>query len=964
LNDTVRENKKQALISYLLTLHLSVNGKQVADADSLYEYLLIDVQMTPAVVTSRLIQATMTVQLFASRCLLGLENTTVAVNAIAPSEWEWMKHYRISAGLKKLFVYVENYLDPSLRDDKSEFFKELESELNKSDITDINAENAFRDYLHKLNEVSKMEMCGMYNDTDTKTLHVFARTHAAPYNYYYRTQDSYGHWAAWEKLQLDIKSIDDGDDSGVHLMPVIWKKRLFLFFPEFMEKSTNVNTRSSTFAEISTTSPNSAAPQKYWEIRLAWSEYANGKWAPKKLSKEILTPLLATDFVNTLASVKPRQYLFRSVIDTDNALSITLFLRFSKQDIYFSYDYGAVPIASFKITDIHERLSTTSQFPFENGTTMEQINELYERSPHDFFSPDSNFYEPFFQSMQETNHLSIAGIDILKKNAIRHQILFSNEVSIPDFERNLNYPFFCTDIIFHRIYFATPVNTGIFININGLKNATTASLALFDTDKLRNQNLGGSTIANSMKATVRDTFNLSPNQKTSEKAVPSINKFNANPEKLIAKGGQQYLKDVQKGPVIFNGIRKGYYFFDYPELELYSFYHPFAPVFIKKLNEGGVPELLAAGTAEFPEDPAQGKIDTNPSTIANDSGTTFDYYNPNYDRIKKYYPADTKRNYYLQNVDFSEYGTYSIYNWELFFHAPFLIAQRLSKNGKYAEARQWFHYIFNPLSAENPGPDNPNSPYWRVLPFKTAPLSDITGFISRLQPGYDTDPSKAKNTDDAQIDEWRADPFNAFLIARNRPIAFMKNVVMSYLDNLIAWGDDLFKTYTRENINEATQLYVMAAHILGPKPQYVPKRGTVPEKSYNMLGSQLDDLGDAVVSFENQFPNSSDITQTDNSIPQNLMGIGQTLYFCVPANGNLLQYWTKVGDRLFKIRHGQNIDGIVKPLALYEPPFDPLLLLKAKEQGLDINNILSEIENPTPQYRFTYLLQKAKEFCD
>src|SRR5262249_13622307 len=152
-------------------------------------------------------------------------------------EWEWMKHYSVAAGLKKLFVFVENYLDPSLRDDKSAFFQDFESALKKSDITGENVENAFRNYLYKLSEVSNMEVCGMYHATATQTLHVFARTHAAPYNYYYRTamapagpNNNSWTWAPWQPVQLDIKSIDDGENSGVHLMPVIWKKRLFLFW--------------------------------------------------------------------------------------------------------------------------------------------------------------------------------------------------------------------------------------------------------------------------------------------------------------------------------------------------------------------------------------------------------------------------------------------------------------------------------------------------------------------------------------------------------------------------------------------------------------------------------------------------------------------------------------------------------------------------------------------------------------
>jgi hypothetical protein len=43
-----------------------------------------------------------------------------------------------------------------------------------------------------------------------------------------------------------------------------------------------------------------------------------------------------------------------------------------------------------------------------------------------------------------------------------------------------------------------------------------------------------------------------------------------------------------------------------------------------------------------------------------------------------------------------------------------------------------------------------------------------------------------------QVTNWQADPFDPFLLADLRQgIPYMKSTVMSYLDNLIAWGDNL-----------------------------------------------------------------------------------------------------------------------------------------------------------------------------
>ncbi len=371
LNDQIRENQKQALIAYLLTLNLTLPlppaGKPVTNADMLYEYLVIDVQVTSIVETSRLIQTTLAVQAYIDRCLLGLEKD-VPAGSINADEWEWLKHYSIAAGLKKLFVFVENYLDPSLRDDKSPFFTDFEAVLKKNDITDENAESAFRDYLYKLNEVRNLEMCGMYNDTDTQILHVFARTNAAPYSYYYRTATNSTRvfnswtWAPWQPVQLDIKSIDDGANSGVHLIPVVWKKRLFLFWPEFLQKNIARQAGSASFYSMANDkAPDSSGPQKFWEIRLAWSEFAQGKWTPKKISKERISPLYFTDAEKnniSLLLVDPKSFYWTtnsSVIA--NSLRITLHLRSSLLESVFGLDQ--LDIGAFLLSDIRDPILTS-----------------------------------------------------------------------------------------------------------------------------------------------------------------------------------------------------------------------------------------------------------------------------------------------------------------------------------------------------------------------------------------------------------------------------------------------------------------------------------------------------------------------------------------------------------------------------------------------------------------------------
>jgi len=50
-------------------------------------------------------------------------------------------------------------------------------------------------------------------------------------------------------------------------------------------------------------------------------------------------------------------------------------------------------------------------------------------------------------------------------------------------------------------------------------------------------------------------------------------------------------------------------------------------------------------------------------------------------------------------------------------------------------------------------------------------------------------------------------------------------------------------------------------------------------------------------------------------------------------------------------------------LPLWDPPIDPALLVAATAQGLSLDSVLSELNSPLPNFRFSYLLQKAMELC-
>lgn len=321
-----------------------------------------------------------------------------------------------------------------------------------------------------------------------------------------------------------------------------------------------------------------------------------------------------------------------------------------------------------------------------------------------------------------------------------------------------------------------------------------------------------------------------------------------------------------------------------------------------------------------------------------------------------------------RNIDVSLTGPYAGYNWELLFHIPVTIAVHLSNNQRFAEAQKWFHYVFDPTSTDSSKP--PPERFWRFLAFRSetgvpTSIDHLLDLLSQHEDKKNADSTGIHNAYNAIL----TNPFQPYVVARTRTSAFQYFVVMKYLDNLIAWGDNLFTQDTIETLNEATLCYVLAANILGPRPQVLPQRGLGRPQNYAQLKKLIgkDPLQNAKVRLENQFPfNQAPLagkTKDSGDSSGALFGMYDTPYFCTPPNQTLLGYWDIVADRLFKIRNSENIQGIVQHLPLFDPPLDPGMLVKAAAAGIDISSVVSGLNQPIGPSRSLFLIQKALELA-
>jgi hypothetical protein len=899
LNDRIRDNSKTGLIAYVLNMP-PILAAGITDADGLYEYFLIDVQVSPCMQTSRIVQATTAIQLFVQRCLLSLEKD-VSADAIDAAQWEWRKHYRVWQANREVFLYPENWIDPTVRDDRTPFFKELQTDLQQGELTAELAENAFQNYLTKLLEVSRLQICGFFweNDTDPATgithnvFHVFGRTFASPHIYYYRRRDNTTMtWSPWERVDADIQ--------GDHLIPVVWNRRLHIFWPIFKERNiprANIPVPPAGDAPVS-------LPLKSSEARLAWSEYRNGAWTKTRTANDALT--LAAGYTNDF---DPSVYSFGASVNGP-ALTIPVFAR--GDDISFLTSLGAFTFdGCSSLPVISAPAAQPPSFEIPNNTTFNYDYIEEELVPA--------FLTLVMMVATRTTTLSNGLVSfvyspdpvaVLNNTPTKFNLSYPQEFW-PNLQMNAAPPFFYADNT--RTYLITQQSFGIVTILSSLAN----SVVPYSPAELN------PTVTPAMLAPL-------PIFATAIVRAPSVIDPSVAMISEVPTAGVPV--DWQNSVVL-------------PRTQLTFEVHRHAHVcdFLAVLNWKGVPGLLTLDNQ---------KLDLG------DVGTGSAFYN-------SYAPTAVVNPLYpSERIDFSLPGAYSAYNWEIFFHIPFLIATQLTRNQRFDDAEKWFRYIFNPANnSTDPIPGR----YWNVLPFNQKTEEERIEDLLAALDYTGTDPAMLaeKASFSQQIAAWAGNPFDPDLIARMRTVAYQKAVVMKYIDHHLAWGDFLYGQFNPESVNEATLHYLLCQDTLGDKPVNVPQPGSVVDQTYASLKPGLDQFSNALVDLETLFPFSADGTSTNggDSGSSTTTGIASVPYFCTPPNDALLGYWDTVAKRLYRVRNCMNIAGQVQGMPLFAPRINPAMLIQALQMGMDLTSALNDINAAVPFYRFAYMLPKSLELC-
>lgn len=980
VNNRLRPQQRNVLVDYLIW------RDQVQDANDLYKKYLIDVEMSACMRTTRLLQSTAAAQLFVHRCLLNLE-LDVNPESFDKKRWEWTKNYRVWEANRKVFLYPENWLYPELRDDKTATFKSFETELSQNEASDENSVMALRQYLDDLIDVSQISVLGMYehsedlgeldenrNPKHRRTLYLVGRSPNTPYIFYWRQALYYGQpemrWTGWERIDQDL--------SGDHIVPFVLDGDFHIAWPLIK--------------------PIKKGHDDFYEIQMAWARKTSTGWTKRKTSRdprEVKKPfyrdersLFAFKYVRDgdLAAIAccvatpPRPQDDPPPFYYDETRTTPALIDKPKIEIVIAPDGNKVSDISGDIElKIHlrgwkifygngdknpDKATKTKYVPIEiilmreeadqigfktnkfssNGEKHKKKIQFHSSGIGSYSGPDDLTYTvmPFNdpQGIQKalcTVKLPIYNgtysFEIGTSYDIHIDIVFyggvNNDINLVSGEAQLEMKSYYQFVIY-------PGSDGVWRPAN-------PSLSFTPPDKLYSWSSGFREAQIYSSGGLPDVFSKSD--------TPQFFALQATRSDRVSSTLQRFWY-IEEGSMRF-----------------------FAKENPTSLWLSGLSILPAAF-----DDPSKYKsglarsLDTLFSLSMQQAPTNSVF---GLDKLGTYFPIHLPVGKDPRLVDIPAFDPrmpYALYNWEVFYHLPLATAYYLSKQHRFEEARKWFHYVFDPTSNEE---GTGRKRFWRFLPFRN---NNNTDSVSKLLNVLSNPLSGAKQGIRDQIKAWLADPFNPFAVARLRVNAYEWFTVAAYIKNLIEWGDQLFRRDTRESINEATLLYVMASDILGRRPMPIRSEAKITNPlSYRALKEKgLDGfsntwiklietpLGKALLEkLEKERPTDQYSKEYYHHIFEliQLSSIGST-YFCVPPNEKILELWDTVADRLFKIRNCQNFDGITRNLPLLDPPIDPELLIRAKAAGLSTADAMGDLYAPPPLYRFNVWIQKAIDLCN
>jgi hypothetical protein len=274
------ESLRDAQLAYYLNQIVQDSDRpgtvRLKTAQDLYEYWLLDVLVSQDVPTTPVACAIASLQQYINRILMNMEPGYDQANITPEQMQTWrneMHQYPVWAAHQKLLYFPASYLDPVLRNKKSDNFQQLENELNQNRIQTDAVQSAVMAYLTRFEEIANLNILNGYIDGEdfANSTYYFIAKSRTENTYFWRTlnmgqrpldgtslaiarkldQPDPFAWSDWKKADVPIP-----DDAAEHsIRPVWFNNRLFVVWAECIQSDPAAVRSDSSLSQTGTSRP-------------------------------------------------------------------------------------------------------------------------------------------------------------------------------------------------------------------------------------------------------------------------------------------------------------------------------------------------------------------------------------------------------------------------------------------------------------------------------------------------------------------------------------------------------------------------------------------------------------------------------------------------------------------------------------------------------------------------------------
>ncbi|WP_341521176.1 neuraminidase-like domain-containing protein [Pseudomonas sp. G.S.17] len=993
----LEEQRRDALVAYYLGQIVPSDATaaplSLTTPDDLYEYLLIDNQVSGAVETSRVAQGIASIQQYINAIYNGMEpGYAQGFDEERLRLWrEGMSEYSVWAGYQMIEDYPENYIDPTLRLGKTSQFQAFEAELGQSRISENTVQMALKTYLDSFELVSNLQVVACYIDgADFRQAdyYFFGRQSVEPFSYYWRkakidlqedsTQVMPSAWTEWQSIDVAF------DAKVTHVRPVVMDGRLHIIWVEL--GPTEVDDSGAKTGK------------HYYRAKMAFKKISN-MWSSATLIYEGLTERQDLgDQYNEQGVLTGR---FTLVASMDARFSgeprLIVCFQFRQEQavqvipaepeqflLVFGRMFNKITLPTSEMTQLYGIAAAMlggdparAQFPllgkYGNGDNEWILdNVIWDTGGSaDNDIPDGGLNQSLeltakLHTSEEGCSLEVRGVC----TALRYE---RSEFSL----------FLVSSRVVQGGYYTTAVNGDHTSFVLEVSFRGQYSNSLLPSNAIGGLYWDGSLIAN-FDTSDFETLFFEPGYTSLYRAFIILPITPADFPSLtndMAKKGAGFVLDMPGGDLVMADELNYYRETVLPSTRYFGIWDsdPETPY---RLTLNGAAKTPLVNTNWTDES----MVAVRRFGGAKNSGLGYNQYNIT--RIPKPTPVPLivstseggqfldvtalglgSLRYVRLNTTFAKElvkraelslknilsweaqhtseppvpiptnspwlpldfkGANGRYFWELFFHVPHLIAHRLHTEFDYLGAETWLHYLFNPLE--------------RIAPLYPPPVANHPYWVSR-----------PLTCDDDPTYEWGGlgDPD---AIAYGAPSHYRKAIFVFYLNNLIAHGDMLYRQLTRDTLTQAQLFYIRAASLLGPL-----SKGRSISRWTPMM------LEDAAAYDDGLFANfeASGLKWLEHDIPSRAEGrpwlrLLDAPWFRLSVNVQLLDLWDRLALRLYNLRHNLTLDGKTMSLPLYAPAANPFDLLRAQAAGGGSGQRRLGSLAIIPPYRFRAMLPRVQ----